>query len=67
MRNCLILHRLSLLRKGYNFSTLFDGVVEGDFGAAFAGGGSILFVIVDNAVFTVVYHLMVALDVGGSA
>lgn len=50
-----------------DFSALFEGVVEGDFGAAFAGSGSVLFVIVDNAVFTVVYHLIVALDVGGSA
>ena len=50
-----------------NFSTLFNGVVEGYFGAAFAGGGGVGFIVIDDAVFTVVYHLIVALDVGGSA
>ena len=63
----MILHRLSLLRKGYNFSALFEGIVEGDFGAAFAGGGGVGFVVVDDAIFTVIDHLIVTLDVGGSA
>jgi len=43
-------------------STLFDGVVEGDFGPAFAGGGSVGFVVIDDAVLAVVYHLIIALD-----
>ena len=58
---------LPLHRKCYNFSSLFDGVIEGDFGSAFAGGGSVWFVVVDDTVFTVIDHLIITLDVGGSA
>ena len=54
-------------REKNNFSTLFEGVVESNFGAAFSGGGSVGFVVIDDAVFTVIDHLVVALDVGGAA
>ena len=50
-----------------DLSALFDGIVEGNFSAAFARSGGVGFVVVDDAVFTVVYHFVVALDVGGTA
>lgn len=44
-----------------------QGIVEGDFGAAFAGSWSVGFVVVDNAIVAIIYHLIVTLDVGSSA
>ena len=42
-------------------------IIEGDFGAAFAGGWGALFVVVYDAIVAIIYHLIVALDIGGSA
>ena len=44
-----------------------QGIVEGDFGAAFAGGWGVWFVVIYDAKFAFVNHLVVALDVGGAA
>ena len=57
----------SLSRQFDHVFSLPDRIIKGDFGAAFSGGGSVEFVVVDDAVFTVIYHFAVALDVGGSA
>ena len=65
MRFRLIIHRLFIVRKSYDFSPLFDSVVEGDFCAAFSGGCGALFVVIDYAIFTFIYHLKIAFDVGG--
>ena len=44
-----------------------QGIVEGDFGAAFAGGWGVLFIVVDDTIVAFIYNLIVTFDIGGSA
>ena len=48
------------------FSFLYC-IIEGDFGAAFAGGWCVWFVVVNDTIVAIVYHLIVTLYVCGSA
>ena len=53
-----------LARKYYNCSSLLYGIIKSDLGAAY--GRSVGLVVIDHAVFTVIYHFIVALNVGGA-
>ena len=46
---------------------MFYSIVEGDFGAAFAGGWGVWFIVVNDAKFALIYHFVVTFDVGGAA
>ena len=51
----------------YDFLILFYGVGEGDFSAAFAGGGGFLLIVVNDTKMAFIYHFVVSFDIGGFA
>ena len=63
----VFLHGCGFGRQNDDVLLLFNGIVEGDLCAAFAGGRGFLFVVVDDAKTAVIYHLMVLLNVGSPA
>lgn len=51
-------------RQNNNLFIFFYCIIESDFGAAFARGRCIGFVVIHNAILAIIYHLIVAFDVG---
>lgn len=45
---------------------MFHSVIKSDFGAAFAGSGGVLFIVVDDAIVAIIYHHIVAFNAGRS-
>ena len=44
---------------------LFNSIVKSDFCPTFSGGSGVLFIIVDDAVLAVIYHLIIAFHISG--
>ena len=57
---------LLFCRQNGDLFTLFYSIIEGDFGAAFAGGWGVLFIVVDDTISAFIYNLIVTLDIGSS-
>ena len=45
----------------------FYSVIQSDFGAAFAGGGGVWFIVVDNAKVAFIYHCIISFHISGLA
>ena len=56
-----------IARQIYYPLSLLNGIIEGDFGSAFAGGWGVWFIVVYDAKFTFIYHFVIAFHVGGAA
>ena len=56
-----------IARQIYYPLSLLNGVIEGDFGAAFAGGWGVRFIVVDNTIVALVYHFVITFNISGSA
>ena len=56
----------SVLQYAYNLFTFLDGIIQGNFSAAFAGGWRILFIVVHNAKMAFIDHFVIAFYISGT-